>query len=256
MDPGNWSTGLRAGAGWGYAHLCVVLLSSLVGLFLQTLAVRLGVAGKRDLAQACRDALPRPLVLALWASAELAMVATDLAEVIGFAVAFQLLTGAPTWAGVVLSTGDTLLLFLLPAGGARERAIEVLSLVLVALIAGSFVVLLAVARPSGSAVMAGYLPSAPLFQGEATLVAVGILGATVMPHNLYLHSAVVRLRRVGGGGGASRRRNRPLRQLQPRLQKRARCGRRRRRRRRRRARARAGLVRAQHCSAMQARLQQ
>ena len=208
MDPGNWATGLRAGAGWGYAHLFIVLLSSTIGMFLQVLTVRLGVAGKRDLAQACRDALPRPLALALWLSAELAMAATDLAEVIGFAVAFQLLTGLPVWAGVALSTGDTLLLFLLPSGaGLRQRIVEGLSLLLVLVIALAFAVLLGLARPPPGQVLAGYLPSAQLFRGEGLLVALGILGATVMPHNLYLHSAMVRLRVVGsapeeGGGEA------------------------------------------------------
>ena len=203
MDPGNFATGLSAGAGYGCVHLSVVLFASLIGIFLQALAARLGVAGKRDLAQACRDAFPRWAALMLWVSAELAMVATDLAEVIGFAVAFQLLTGLPTWAGVALSAGDTLLLLLLPAGGGRERAVELLSFILLVIIAACFAVQLAFAQPPAAAVLGGYLPSAALFKGEASLIAVGILGATVMPHNLYLHSAMMRLRAVGAGGAAA-----------------------------------------------------
>lgn len=179
MDPGNWSTGLKAGAGWGYAHLFIVLVSSLIGMFLQALTVRLSVVGKRDLSQACRDTFPVWVNGVLWVSAELAMIATDLAEVIGFSVAFQLLTGAPTWAGVILSTGDTLLLFLLPVGGSRARALEIISLALILVIAASFLSLLVFAHPPGVQVLEGYLPSSPLFHGEAIVVAVGILGATV-----------------------------------------------------------------------------
>lgn len=179
MDPGNWSTGLRAGAGWGYSHLFIVFSSSLIGMFLQTLAIRLGVAGKRDLAQACRDTYPHWINVFLWMSAELAMIATDLAEVIGFSIAFKLLTGLPTWAGVVLSVGDTLLLFLLPTGGGRTRAIEIISFILILVIAISFITQLSFARPPIESVFKGFVPSSTLLRGEATLVAVGILGATV-----------------------------------------------------------------------------
>jgi Mn2+/Fe2+ NRAMP family transporter len=207
MDPGNWATGLAAGSGWGYAHLFIVLVSSLIGMFLQALAVRLGVCGGRDLAQACASALPRWARLLLWASAEAAMVATDLAEVIGFAVALRLLTGWPAWAGVALAAGDTLLMLALPAGRFGARLIELLALLLVLVIALCFLVQLVVAAPSGAAIGAGLLPSAVLVSDtRATLVAVGILGATVMPHNLYLHSALVRTRRVreeGEGEGAA-----------------------------------------------------
>ena len=122
-DPGNWATGLLAGAGWGYSLLFVVLISSMVGLFLQYLSLRLGVAGRRDLAQACRASLPPAANLLLWLSAEVAMVATDLAEVIGFAVGFSLLTGAPLAAGVGLAAGDTLLLLAVPAGGRHARVV-------------------------------------------------------------------------------------------------------------------------------------
>jgi manganese transport protein len=190
-------------------------------MYLQALTVRLGVCGGRDLAQACATALPRWARLLLWASAEVAMVATDLAEVIGFAVALRLLTGWPTWAGVALAAGDTLIMLALPAGRFGARLVEYLALLLVFIIAVCFSVQLVVAAPSGAAIGAGLLPSGVLVaDARATLVAVGILGATVMPHNLYLHSALVRTRRVqeeevgvegagagevagGAGGGAA-----------------------------------------------------
>jgi manganese transport protein len=190
-------------------------------MYLQALTVRLGVCGGRDLAQACATALPRWARLLLWASAEVAMVATDLAEVIGFAVALRLLTGWPTWAGVALAAGDTLIMLALPAGRFGARLVEYLALLLVLIIAVCFSVQLVVAAPSGAAIGAGLLPSGVLVaDARATLVAVGILGATVMPHNLYLHSALVRTRRVqeeevgvegagagevagGAGGGAA-----------------------------------------------------
>lgn len=187
-------------------------------MFLQALAVRLGVCGGRDLAQACATALPHWARLLLWASAEVAMCATDLAEVIGFAVALRLLTGWPAWAGVALAAGDTLLMLALPAGRFGARLVEALAAALVAVIAVCFLVQLVVAAPSGAGIGAGLLPSGVLVaDAGATLVAVGILGATVMPHNLYLHSALVRTRRVleevvegaaadadggGGSGGA------------------------------------------------------
>ena len=210
-DPGNWTTGLLAGAGWGYALLFVVLASSLIGMFLQSLSLRLGVAGRRDLAQACAQAgMPRPARLLLWASAEAAMVATDLAEVIGFAVGFTLLTGAPLAAGVALAAGDTLLLLLMPAGARHARVVEVITLLLMLTIAACFAAALVAAAPPARDVFAGFLPSAVLFQdGGATLVAVGILGATVMPHNLYLHSALAQQRVIDdeeeadGGRGAA-----------------------------------------------------
>ena len=196
-DPGNWSTGLAAGAGWGYSLLFAVLASSLVGMYLQALAARLGIAGRRDLAQACRASLPRGASLALWISAEVAMVATDLAEVVGFAVGLSLLTGAPLAVGVALAAGDTLLLLAAPAGGRHARIVEAITLGLMLTISACFTFALAAARPPLADVAAGFLPSRVLLaDGGATLVAVGILGATVMPHNLYLHSALVQQRRV------------------------------------------------------------
>ena len=213
VDPGNWSTNLLAGSGWGYSLLFVVLVSSLVGFFLQSLSLRLGVASRRDLAQACRASLHPAANVALWLSAEVAMVATDLAEVIGFAVGFSLLTGAPLAAGVGLAAGDPLLLLALPAGGRHARIIELISLALMLTIAACFIVALSAAQPPIADVLRGFLPSAVLFQdGGATLVAVGILGATVMPHNLYLHSALSRSRAVrnireGAAGVQSSRRS-------------------------------------------------
>lgn len=198
MDPGNWSTCLAAGAGWRYSHLFIVLVSTLMAMHLQGLATRLGLGSGHDLAQACRNAYSRPVVIALWISAELAMAATDLAEVIGFAVALRLLTGLPSIAGVALAVGDTFILLALPSHAGRVRVLELLCAVLVATIFACFAAELGLARPDGAAVMSGFLPSARMAGPDgALLVAVGIIGATVMPHNLYLHSSLVRTRRVG-----------------------------------------------------------
>ena len=167
-------------------------------MHLQGLATRLGLGSGHDLAQACRDAYSRPVVIALWISAELAMAATDLAEVIGFAVALRLLTGLPSIAGVALAVGDTFILLALPSHSGRVRVLELLCTVLVGTIFACFAAELGLARPDGAAVMSGFLPSARMAGGDgALLVAVGIIGATVMPHNLYLHSSLVRTRRVG-----------------------------------------------------------
>jgi Mn2+/Fe2+ NRAMP family transporter len=198
MDPGNWSTCLAAGSGWRYSHLFIVFASTLMAMHLQCLATRLGLGSGHDLAQACRDAYSRPVVIALWISAELAMAATDLAEVIGFAVAFRLLTGLPTAAGVALAVGDTFILLALPSHSGRVRVLEILCAVLVATIFACFAAELALAKPDGAEVMSGFLPTARVVGADgALLVAVGIIGATVMPHNLYLHSSLVRTRRVG-----------------------------------------------------------
>lgn len=167
-------------------------------MLLQGFATRLGLASGRDLSQACRDAFPRPFALFLWLSAELAMVATDLAEVIGFAVALSLLTGLPTAFGVGAAVLDTFILLALPSHAGRVRTLEIICALLVAVIFGCFATELALAHPPAVDVLSGFLPSGKALGGDgALLVAIGILGATVMPHNLYLHSALVRTRVVG-----------------------------------------------------------
>jgi Mn2+/Fe2+ NRAMP family transporter len=169
-----------------------------MAMLLQGFATRLGLASGRDLSQACRDAFPRPFALFLWLSAELAMVATDLAEVIGFAVALSLLTGLPTAFGVGAAVLDTFILLALPSHAGRVRTLEIICALLVAVIFGCFATELALAHPPAADVLSGFLPSGKALGGDgALLVAIGILGATVMPHNLYLHSALVRTRVVG-----------------------------------------------------------
>jgi manganese transport protein len=192
LDPGNWATDLAAGSRHGYALLWVVLTSSLIGMLLQSLSVRLGIATGQNLAEACRDAYPRWRI-PLWVTAEIAIAATDLAELLGSAIALELLLGVPLWAGVLITTVDVLAL--LGVGRTRHRALEWIVLALVLAVASSFVFELVLSRPSPGEVLAGYLPTtALLHDSEMTTLAVGILGATVMPHNLYLHSHVVNTR--------------------------------------------------------------
>ena len=194
MDPGNWATDLAGGSAYGYLLLSVVLLSSLSAMVLQALAARLGIGAGRDLAQACRDAFPAWVNIPLWLLCELAIVACDLAEVIGAAVALQLLFGLPLLLGVLLTGADVLLLLLLARAGVRW--LEALVIALLAVIAGAFAVELALSHPDWGAAAAGLIPSARVFADPAALyLAVGIVGATVMPHNLYLHSALVQSRR-------------------------------------------------------------
>jgi manganese transport protein len=193
MDPGNWATDIGGGSQFGYRLLSVVLLSNLMAIVLQTLAVRLGVASGRDLAQACRDGFPRPVGLALWAACEVAIVASDLAEVIGTAIALNLLFGIPLVAGALLAALDAfLVLFLMQKG---FRYLEAFVLALLATIFVCFGVQMALAAPPVAQVMAGFAPSAEIATNpEMLYLAIGILGATVMPHNLYLHSAIVQTR--------------------------------------------------------------
>ncbi|KAG2450474.1 hypothetical protein HYH02_004975 [Chlamydomonas schloesseri] len=194
MDPGNWATDLAAGSAFGYSLLFVVLLSSVCAMFLQYLSLKLGIATDRDLAQACRDAYHPAVNRVLWAVAELAIGATDLAEVVGCAIAFNLLLGIPLWAGVLITAADVLLLMAAEARGGF-RSLEVLVGLLTAIIAGCFVYELARSQPDLRAVAAGYLPSAGMVTDSQQLyLATGILGATVMPHNLYLHSSVIQTR--------------------------------------------------------------
>ena len=196
MDPGNWATDLAGGSRFGYTLLSVVLLSNLMAILLQSLAAKLGIATGRDLAQACRDAYPRPVGLALWALCELAIVACDLAELIGSAIALKLLFGIPLLWGVCLTAFDVLLVLMLRQRGFRLLEAVIISLVLV--IAVCFAVQLALARPSLAGIARGLVPTVDIvLRPEMLYIAVGILGATVMPHNLYLHSAIVQWREPG-----------------------------------------------------------
>jgi len=194
MDPGNWATDLAGGSAYGYALLSVVLAASLMAMVLQALAARLGIAAGLDLAQACRRKCPPAVNFALWVLCELAIIACDLAEVLGTAIALQLLFGLPLIVGVCLTALDVMLILLLQHYGFRR--LEALIVSLLALIAGCFLFELIVSHPSLAAVAGGLVPSPRIVTDPAMLyLAIGILGATVMPHNLYLHSAVVQTRR-------------------------------------------------------------
>ncbi|WP_043362435.1 Nramp family divalent metal transporter [Belnapia sp. F-4-1] len=198
MDPGNWATALAGGSAFGYTLLAVALASSLMAMLLQALCARIGIATGRDLAQLCRDRFPRPVNLVLWALAEVAICATDLAELIGTAIALNLLFGIPLLAGVVLTALDALLILWLQHRGVRW--LEALVAGLMMLVFGCFAVQMVLAQPDWAAVFAGYVPSASILTNENQLyIAIGILGATVMPHNLYLHTAVVQSRAYGEG---------------------------------------------------------
>ena len=193
MDPGNWATDLAGGSAFGYTLLSVILLSNLMAIVLQSLAARLGIATGRDLASACRDSYPRPVALSLWFLCELAIIACDLAEVIGTAIGLQLLFGLPLVWGVSLTALDVLLILALQKRGFRRLEAFVVALLLI--IAGCFGYELAVAGPDWGAVATGFVPRAEILRNPAMLyIAIGILGATVMPHNLYLHSAIVQTR--------------------------------------------------------------
>ena len=194
MDPGNWATDLGGGAGYGYTLLSVVVLSSLMAMLLQTLSLRLGIATGRDLAQACRDAYPRPAVVTLWLLAEIGIIACDLAEIVGTAIALELLFGLPLLWGVLLTGFDTLVVLALQRFG--FRLIEAIVIGLILLIIGCFGFELILAQPDLAALAAGLVPQAGILREPGALfIAVGIVGATIMPHNLYLHSALVQTRR-------------------------------------------------------------
>ncbi|WP_250455202.1 Nramp family divalent metal transporter [Caballeronia sp. ATUFL_M2_KS44] len=196
MDPGNWATDIAGGSKFGYTLLAVILLSNLMAILLQALAVRLGVATGRDLAQACRDHYSKPVNLALWIACEAAIVACDLAEVIGTAIALQLLFGIPLIAGALLTALDAFLLLLLVNKGFRLLEAFVISLLIV--IAVCFALQIVAASPPIAQVLRGFVPSPRIVANKEMLyVAIGILGATVMPHNLYLHSSVVQTRAYG-----------------------------------------------------------
>jgi manganese transport protein len=196
MDPGNWATDLAGGARFGYTLLSVILLSNLLAILLQSLALKLGIVTGRDLAQACRDHYSRPVSFALWVLCEVAIAACDLAEVIGSAIALNLLFGIPLLWGVCLTIVDVLIILLLQHKGFRY--LEALVIALVATIAVCFAAELVLARPAVGDILGGLVPTTRIVTDPMMLyIAIGILGATVMPHNLYLHSSIVQTRNIG-----------------------------------------------------------
>jgi manganese transport protein len=196
MDPGNWATSLAGGSKFGYALLTVALLSNVMAIVLQSLCTRLGVGAGRDLAQACRDSFPRWVSFPLWLSAEVAITATDLAEVIGTAIGLNLLFHIPLEIGVIITALDVFLILALQAFGFRW--IEAFVVAMLGVIAICFAMQIALADPDWGAVIRGFAPSRDLLANREMLyLALGILGATVMPHNLYLHSGLVQTRVFG-----------------------------------------------------------
>jgi manganese transport protein len=192
MDPGNWATDIAAGSQFGYALIWVLLMSNVMAILLQSLSARLGIVTGMDLAQACRAMFNRRVSQALWVLAEIAVAACDLAEVLGSAIGLQLLFGIPLLAGVVITAFDTLILLVLHSRGVRMM--EAFIVALIATIGACLAIEVVLAKPEWGAMAAGFVPSLP---GHGALyLAIGILGATVMPHNLYLHSALVQSRRI------------------------------------------------------------
>jgi manganese transport protein len=193
MDPGNWATCIAGGSKFGYTLLSVVLISNVMAMVLQALAARLGIATGRDLAQSCREQYSPRVGFALWVACELAIIACDLAEVIGSALALKLLFGIPIMAGAVITVFDTLLVLLLMQRGFRW--LEAFILTLIVTISGCFAVQLAIASPDVPSLLNGFMHPGDIFGNpEMLYIAIGILGATVMPHNLYLHSSIVQTR--------------------------------------------------------------
>ncbi len=194
MDPGNWATDLAGGAQFGYQLLSVILISNLMAILLQHLCVKLGVATGRDLAQACRDHYSKPTVWFLWLLCEIQIAACDLAEVIGSAVALNLLFGIPIIYGCLITAADVLLVLFLQQKGFRY--IEALVITLIAIIGGCFAAEIIWSQPSIGGILGGFVPSTEILTNQAMLyVSIGIIGATVMPHNLYLHSSIVQTRK-------------------------------------------------------------
>jgi len=195
MDPGNWATDIAGGSRFGYTLLSVIVLANLMAILLQALAARLGIVTGRDLAQACRDSYPPVVNITLWLGCEAAIIACDLAEVIGTAIALQLLFGIPLIGGALITGFDAFLVLLLMNRG--FRFLESFVVALLVIIAGCFAVEIISAAPPVAAVLAGMLPSRQIVTDPAMLyVAIGIIGATVMPHNLYLHSSIVQTRAI------------------------------------------------------------
>ena len=193
MDPGNWATDLAGGSKFGYTLLSVILLSNLMAILLQALAARLGIATDRDLAQACRASYSRPVNFLLWVACEAAIIACDLAEVIGTAIALKLLFGIPLIGGALITALDAFLLLLLMNKG--FRFLEALVIALLIVIAVCFAIQIFAAAPPVAAMLRGFAPSTEIITNpEMLYIAIGIIGATVMPHNLYLHSSIVQTR--------------------------------------------------------------
>jgi manganese transport protein len=199
MDPGNWATDLAGGARFGYQLIWVLVMSNAMAILLQTLSARLGIVRGRDLAQACREAYPRAVNLALWALCEVAIAACDLAEVLGTAIGLRLLFHVPLMAGVLITALDTLMVLWLQRFG--MRVLEAFILSLIAVIGGCFLIEIVLAKPDWGAVAKGLIPH---LNKDNLYLAIGILGATVMPHNLYLHSALVQTRQIGSSDTAKK----------------------------------------------------
>jgi NRAMP (natural resistance-associated macrophage protein) metal ion transporters len=195
MDPGNWATDIAGGSMFGYSLLFVILLSNIMAMLLQSLAGKLGIVTGRDLAQACRDHYSKPVSMALWVLCELAIAACDLAEVLGTAIALNLLFGIPIIYGVIITVLDVFIVLLLQNKGFRY--IEALVITLIGTIGVCFLIEIIWAKPDAGGVLAGFAPNLELFRNaEMLYIGIGILGATVMPHNLYLHSSIVQTRQI------------------------------------------------------------
>ncbi|MRM97005.1 divalent metal cation transporter [Riemerella anatipestifer] len=193
MDPGNWATGIAGGAKFGYTLLSVILISNLFAMLLQHLSLKLGIVAERDLAQACRDSYSRPVNFLLWIFAEIAIAATDLAEVIGAAIALNLLFGLPLTVGIAITVIDVFIILILQAKGFRW--LESVVGGLIAIIFFCFLYEIVVSNPEWFPILKGLVPQKEIvFNPSMLYIAIGILGATVMPHNLYLHSSIVQTR--------------------------------------------------------------
>ncbi|UGY08630.1 Nramp family divalent metal transporter [Phyllobacterium pellucidum] len=196
MDPGNWATSLAGGSKFGYSLLVVALISNIMAIVLQALCARLAIGSGRDLAQACRDAFPKPVAYTLWFLAEIAIIATDIAEVIGTAIGLNLIFGIPLEIGVLITALDVFLILYLQKLGFRW--VEALIITLLGVIAVCFGIQIFLADPEWGAVIKGFAPTTEIVTNpEMLYLALGILGATVMPHNLYLHSGIVQTRAYG-----------------------------------------------------------
>jgi manganese transport protein len=203
MDPGNWATSIAGGAQFGYTLLVIALMSNIMAIILQSLCARLAIATGRDLAQACRDAFPKPVAWSLWLFAEIAIIATDIAEVVGTAIGLNLLFGIPLEIGVLITALDVFIILYLQKLGFRW--IEAFIITLLGVIAVCFAVQIAMADPEWGGVIKGFAPTTEIVTNPQMLyLALGIIGATVMPHNLYLHSGVVQTRAYGQSDQAKR----------------------------------------------------
>src|SRR5437763_4921561 len=202
MDPGNWATDLAGGARFGYALLSVIMISNLMAILLQHLCIKLGVATGRDLAQACRDHYGTPTIWFLWIICEVAIAACDLAEVVGSAIGLQLLFGIPLVWGCIITASDVLLVLYLQTKGFRY--IEAIVITLITIIGGCFAAEMIFAQPSLAGILGGFVPGPRIVANQEMLdVSLGFLGATVMPHTLYLHPSMVQTRKfeqTPGGG--------------------------------------------------------